>query len=371
MELLYIYAFILGSLIGSFLNVVIFRLPAKKSIVFPRSSCPNCAHVLSPVELIPIVSWAIQGGKCRNCKARISARYPLVEALTGVLFLAAAILRPVFPDLLLIWVFIGLLIALSFIDIDTYELPWALNYGGLFVGLLGAAFFGFPQPFSQALDGALMGAGLIALFAGYGGLIYNRFKDSPREGPVGLHTIHFGAMVGAWLGPAAGLVAGFMNWALNARSKKVFALHDGITLGLAALGALLVAFVAWPIAQAGYKGLLIATGGIALAGGVYWWVRESLSKEQPVAETESGYTTVMGFGDVVLAGFLGAWLGFSHLLVAILVAVFAGAIIGLILRRINGKKVVPFGPYLAIGGMVAYFYGQNLIQWYLGYIGLS
>lgn len=377
--LLAIYAFILGSLIGSFLNVVIFRVPAGRSIVWPRSSCPHCGHTLSPIELIPMVSWAIQAGKCRSCKAPISVRYPLVEALTGVLFLGAALLHPVFPDLLLIWAFIALLIALSFIDIDTYELPWTLNYGGLFLGLLGAALLGFPQSFSQALDGALMGAGLIALFAGYGGLLYNRFKDSPREGPVGLHTMHFAALVGAWLGPAGGLVAGFLNWALNARSGKVFALHDGITLGLAILGPLAaillpIPFLGEPKGVLGsFRGMLISIGGVALAGGIYWWIKEYLSKGKPQAEAspEPDYTTVMGFGDVVLAGFLGAWLGLSNLLVAIFVAVFAGAIIGLIMRRINGEKLIPFGPYLAIGGVIAYFYGQDLVRWYLSYIGVS
>lgn len=377
--LLAVYAFIIGSLIGSFLNVVIFRVPAGRSIVWPRSSCPNCGHTLSPIELIPIVSWTIQGGKCRNCKAPISVRYPLVEALTGVLFLGAALLHPVFPDLLFIWAFIALLIALSFIDIDTYELPWTLNYGGLFLGLLGAGLLGFPRPFAQALDGALMGAGLIALFAGYGGLIYNRLKDGPREGPVGLHTMHFAALVGAWLGPAGGLMAGFLNWALNARSGKVLALHDGLTLGLAILAPIAAIVLPIPLLAeprgvlGSFRGMLIAIGGVALAGGIYWWIKEYTNKGKPQAEAqpEPGYTTVMGFGDVVLAGFLGAWLGFSNLLVAIFVAVFAGAIIGLIMRRINGEKLIPFGPYLAIGGVIAYFYGQDLVQWYLSYIGVS
>ncbi|MGC8200771.1 prepilin peptidase, partial [Salmonella enterica] len=84
----------LGAVIGSFLNVVIYRVPAGLSVVQPRSRCPRCGHTLTPIELVPIVSWAVQGGKCRNCQAPISARYPLVEALTGGLFAVAAVLRP-------------------------------------------------------------------------------------------------------------------------------------------------------------------------------------------------------------------------------------------------------------------------------------
>ncbi len=378
-----VVSFILGSLVGSFLNVVIYRVPAGVSIVFPRSRCPKCGHTLGALELVPILSWAVQGAKCRNCKAPIAVRYPAVEALTALLFLGATLLHPVFPDLIFIWAFIGLLIGLSFIDIDTQTLPNSLNFGGLILGLLGAKFAGFPQAFPQAVDGALMGAGLIALFSGVGGLLYNR-KDGPREGPIGLHVIHFAGMVGAiggalgtvggvWLG-ALGIVAGALNWMINARSGKVWALHDGITLGIAALAPLL----AWAIGGGSVgleslRGVLISTGAVALAGMVYWWIRHPSDKVDPEEESTSdtGYVTVMGYGDVVLAGFLGAWLGIANLLVGVGVAVFAGAIIGIIIKRITGESRIPFGPYLAIGGLVAFFWGQAIIQWYLGYIGVG
>lgn len=127
-------------------------------------------------------------------------RYPLVEALTAALFSLSAILHPVFPDLVFIWAFIALLIALSFIDIDTKTLPNSLNFTGFFLGLLGAGALGFPHSFQTALEGGLMGAGLVALFAGYGGWLYNRFKDGPREGPFGVHLVHLAAMLGAWGG---------------------------------------------------------------------------------------------------------------------------------------------------------------------------
>jgi leader peptidase (prepilin peptidase)/N-methyltransferase len=377
-----VFAFVLGSLIGSFLNVVIYRLPAGLSIVWPRSSCPQCGHLLSAGELVPMVSWLVQGGRCRKCSAPISARYPAVEALTAVLFTVAALMHPVFPDLVFIWAFIALLIALSFIDIDTRTLPNSLNFGGIFLGLLGAGLVGFPLALPQAVDAGLMGAGLVAMFAGFGGLLYNRFKDSPREGPFGLHLVHLAAMVGAWGGMfgavggvwlgSLGLLAGAVVASLNIRTGRVLALHDGLTLGLAALAPLLAWLLGlYPLES--LRGMLVSAGGLALAGMLYWWMRNPSDKVEPETADESpkGYVTVMGYGDVVLAGFLGVWLGFTSLLVAVFVAVFAGAIIGLIMRQLGGGNQIPFGPYLAIGGLVAFFYGAEIVQWYLGFIGLG
>jgi leader peptidase (prepilin peptidase)/N-methyltransferase len=357
--LLIVFAFVLGAVIGSFLNVVIYRLPAGKSVVFPPSSCPSCGARLGPAELVPILSWVLQRGRCKHCGARISARYPAVEALTGSLFALAAWLRPGFPELILIWAFIAILVVLSFIDIDTYTVPDGINFGGLFLGLGGAALLAFPRPFGQALDAALICAGVIALIGSYGALIVRRLRDGKREFPVGLHTLHLAAMVGAWFGPAAGLVAGFLNWALNARTRRVWALPDGLTLGLAALGPIVAYLVpGWPFES--LRGLFIAAGGLALVGGLYWAF-------QPEPEEDDGEVVVMGFGDVKLAGLLGAWMGVGPFLVGLMVAVVAGAVIGLALR----ERKVPFVPYLALGGLVAFFFGQDLINWYLGYLGLG
>jgi len=377
--LLVVFALLLGSLLGSFLNVLIYRIPAGLSVVWPRSRCPQCGHALSPLELIPVASWVMLRGRCKKCQRPIPLRYPAVEGLTAILFGLAALLRPVFPELLFIWAFIALLIALSFIDIDTKTLPNSLNFTGFFLGLLGAFLLGFPQNLQTAVDGGLMGAGLVALFAGYGGWLYNRFKDSPREGPFGVHLVHLAAMVGAWGGMwgtvggtwlgGLGLVVGLLNASLNARSGKVFALHDSLTLGLAAFAPL----AAWGLGLSpveSLRGMLVSAGGIALAGMLYWWFRNPSDKVEPETESSSAYVSVMGYGDVVLAGFLGVWLGFINLLVGIFIAVFAGAIIGSILRRFGGESQIPFGPYLAIGGLIAFFYGQEIVQRYLAYIGL-
>lgn len=167
-------------------------------------------------------------------------------------------------------------------------------------------------------------------------------------------------------------MVGLLNASLNARTGKVWALHDSLTLGLAALAPL----AAWALGLSpleSLRGLLVSAGGMALAGMLYWWLRNPSDKVEPPSTEENpqGYVTVMGYGDVVLAGFLGVWLGFANLLVAVFIAVFAGAVIGLIMRRYSGESQIPFGPYLAIGGLVAFFYGTALVQWYLRYIGLA
>ncbi|RMH56139.1 MAG: prepilin peptidase, partial [Deinococcus-Thermus bacterium] len=119
------------------------------------------------------------------------------------------------------------------------------------------------------------------------------------------------------------------------------------------------------------RGMLLSAGGLALAGMLYWWVRRPSDKVEPDEEPSSGYVSVMGYGDVVLAGFLGVWLGFVNLLVALFLAVLAGALLGLMARRSGGSNQIPFGPYLAVGGLVAFFYGEALLRWYLAYLGVG
>jgi leader peptidase (prepilin peptidase)/N-methyltransferase len=362
--LLYIYAFVLGALIGSFLNVVVYRLPIGKSIVTPPSSCPSCGKRLGAAELVPIFSWLFQGARCQGCKAPISSRYPGVELLTALLFLGAAFLRPQFPDLMILWVAIALLVAMSFIDIDTYTLPDQMTFGGFVLGLFGAAIWGFPQPFPQALDGGLMAAGLLALVNSYGVLVMLRGKSNKWSPPVGYPQLNLAAAVGAWFGPAAGIVAGILNWLLNARTGKTYALPDALTLGLALLGPMVaLAAPGWLSLNGSLRGLLIGAGGMALVAGLYWVVWEWRNQRPPQDDPDE--VVAMGFGDVKMSLFLGAFLGIGPFVVCLIVAAFAGAILGLLFR----SRKLPFGPYLAIGGMVAFVWGQRLIEWYFSYLG--
>ena len=131
-----LFALLSGLAVGSFLNVVIHRLPKGESIVFPPSRCPSCGRRLGPADLVPVLSYLALKGRCRYCHSPISPRYPLVEALTGGLFLLASLFYPPSLEALLVFAFLSLLVALSFIDLDTYELPDSLTYGLLFLSLI-------------------------------------------------------------------------------------------------------------------------------------------------------------------------------------------------------------------------------------------
>lgn len=114
--------FILGTIFGSFLNVVVYRLPQKESIIVGRSHCPKCNHVIRPAELIPILSYILLRGKCKECKAAISIRYPLIEALTGLLFLISYLTFGISAQLLIALPLTMILIVITMIDIDTLEI---------------------------------------------------------------------------------------------------------------------------------------------------------------------------------------------------------------------------------------------------------
>ena len=265
---------ILGLMVGSFLNVVIYRLPRMMqqdwetqceefkdepvrpktpfNLVVPRSTCPSCGHKITAWENIPLISYLFLRGRCSECRATIGIRYPLVEALTGLLsgfmawhfgFSAAALAALVFT-----WA----LIALTFIDFDTQLLPDSITQPLIWLGLLinvGSIY----TPLQSAVIGAV--SGYLALWS------------------------------------------------------------------------------------------------------VYWLFKFATGKEG------------MGFGDFKLLAAIGAWLGWQMLPLVILLSSLVGAVVGisLILFAKRGRNIpIPFGPYLAGGGVIAIIWGQDLTQLYLG-----
>lgn len=268
-----VLAGVLGLLIGSFLNVVIHRLPKMMerewqaqcdelsgketaplptyNLFKPGSACPHCGHKIGVLENVPILSYLVQLGKCRGCGAPISVRYPIVEALSGILSAYAAWHFEFgiagLGALLLIWA----LIALTFIDLDTQLLPDGITMPFLWLGLL----------FNLA----------------------------------GTYTDLRSAVIGA--------IAGYL--------------------------------ALWS---------------------VYWLFKLITGKEG------------MGYGDFKLLGALGAWLGWQMLPLIILLSSAVGATVGiaLIVFARHGRNVpIPFGPYLAGGGLIALLWGQSLIHGYL------
>jgi leader peptidase (prepilin peptidase) / N-methyltransferase len=184
---------LLGSIIGSFLNVCIYRLPREKSIVRPPSSCPSCEKPIHFYDNIPIISYLLLKGKCRQCGAHISIRYPLVEFVTAFLFFMLFKKYGLSFELIIHMFFVSLLITLSFIDFDFKIIPDILSIGGLIVGFV-LSFFRKPFFFYQdALLGIFLGGGLLFAIA-YG---YELLRK--REG-MGGGDIKLLGMIGAFCG---------------------------------------------------------------------------------------------------------------------------------------------------------------------------
>ena len=144
---------VLGLVVGSFLNVVIARVPAGLSVVSPGSRCPHCGHVLAWYENIPLLSWLVLRARCRQCKAPISARYPAVELLVGLLFAACAVRFGPGWELVRALLMVGFLVPLAFIDLEHWLLPYSLTLPGAATGLLSAIPLGL-----EAVTASVIGA---------------------------------------------------------------------------------------------------------------------------------------------------------------------------------------------------------------------
>jgi len=184
--------FIFGMIVGSFLNVCIYRLPVSQSIVRPRSRCPQCGHSIRSVDNIPVLSYLLLKGRCRDCGARIPLRYPLVETLSGA-FAAMAVARFGFSgQAVLMFALIAALLVITFIDLDHRIIPDAITLPGIPVGLAASFGPGLISPF-ESLIGILAGGGSLFLVAWGYQLI------TQREG-MGGGDIKLLAMIGAFLG---------------------------------------------------------------------------------------------------------------------------------------------------------------------------
>jgi leader peptidase (prepilin peptidase)/N-methyltransferase len=240
-----VLAGVFGAVAGSFLNVVIHRLPLGESLVHPRSRCPSCGTQIAGYDNIPIVSWLVLRGRCRHCKAAISARYPAVELLTAVAFAAVVLVGGLDDDLVLELPFVAALIALAGIDYDHKLLPNRIVYP-----------------------------------------------------------------LAAW---------GVVATVLVDRDDLV----EHLVAGAGAFLFLFLAVLAYP------RG--------------------------------------MGMGDVKLAGAMGLYLGVS-VIPALLIAFLSGSIVGIAILAREGaaarKKAVPFGIFLALGGIVAVLVGPELVDLY-------
>ena len=220
--------FAIGTIVGSFLNVCIYRLPWQKSVIWPASHCPCCHQAIAVRDNVPIVAWLLLRGSCRQCGARIAVRYAMVEAMVGVLFLALFfidVVRQRTPwgeirtDTLLVWFYhatlLALLVAATFIDYDHWIIPDGITVTGLFIGVgLGTL---FPQIRAEpALRVTHMGglaAGVLGLLVG-GGLTESVRLGGAlvlRREAMGFGDVTLMAMIGAFLGWQAAVLTFFIG----------------------------------------------------------------------------------------------------------------------------------------------------------------
>lgn len=284
-----IVLFLFGLTTGSFLNVVVGRLPWGLSVIHPPSMCPGCGRHLHWYENIPVVSWAIQLGRCRGCKVRIHWRYPFVELLTGLVWagigyrfwnMPAPAVFPTMPDeawvrigtfVALLW-FATWLIAIAFIDFDLTIIPDELSYSGILLALAASA--SLPH---LHMDSA------------------NWF---PAVGP------HLNSLMASGAGALVG---------------------------------------------GGSMFLMLFVGTILFRKQI-----KALQEEDPEIDTAIGY------GDVKLMLFLGAFLGWKEVLLAFLLGTLFGAVIGVVAKLRTGQSLIPYGPFLCAGALCVVFFRDEL-----------
>lgn len=299
--------FLLGLLFGSFLNVCIARLPAHKSIFKPRSHCPACGHTIRWHDNIPVLSWVLLRARCRDCKTRIPGYYPLVEIATGLWFLA--VIARTQPDLLGL---VGNAPSFLFHPYLALEALSLAVLGFLLIGLMVMDWRTLRLPDAFTLTG--IGVGILLVCS-------QAIFLTPGEGDVVLSSDH----------------------QLRLSSPGSFAAQGNVFLtGTEAL-------VFGRIAAVCIAALILLT--------VRWLYKHLRGREG------------MGLGDVKLFAMIAAFLGFGGSLLALFAGVLAASVYGLALlalRRATSSTRIPFGSFLAAGGLFAALFGPRLVAWYAG-----
>jgi leader peptidase (prepilin peptidase)/N-methyltransferase len=201
--LLLIYAFAVGTAVGSFLNVCIYRWPAEQSVLRPRSRCPSCGQLIRWFDNIPILSWLLLRGRCRHCGAGISVQYPIIEAVTGLIWMSAALRFGWSIEALRSAVFLTILLGIALTDARELVIPDQFSLGGTALGLAFAA-----APNGISLRSALLGAAVAYSFFWLVKFTAEKLLKKPA---LGVGDIHMMAMVGAFLGLPGALLTMFVG----------------------------------------------------------------------------------------------------------------------------------------------------------------
>ncbi len=313
--LTYILLFIFGAAIGSFLNVVILRYDPKESLfknTGGRSHCPHCNRTLRWYELVPLLSFAAQRGRCRSCKARLTWQYPLVELLSGLIMVAVPWMTiSANPD-----IFAGL--------------------GLLPINSANAAFY---HTLHMAAIGSVSLAG-IWIMAFYTLLLIAavdlRFKMIPDGLTIFLAILGAGALVLKYFYSGFGLVDGSIRGSFVGAYAPIFGLNQNIWI----------------------NALVGVVFGVVFLGILHFGSRGR----------------AMGFGDVKLMGAVGLLLGWPDSAIALLLAFILGSIISLFLMALGREKMksrLPFAPFIVLGITLLYFFGYDIVNGYFRLFGLQ
>ncbi|MEI8234409.1 MAG: prepilin peptidase [Verrucomicrobiota bacterium] len=368
LTLFQVFAFVLGAIVGSFLNVVIYRLPAGLSVNEPRRSfCPHCKAQIPWHQNIPLFSWLLLRGKCAKCGAPIAFRYFVVELLSALLFLWVWNLSMRGGTLALAlpyWVLAGLLIAATFIDFDHFIIPDELTLGGVAAGLVFST--ALPQLMGEgshwkgllwSAAGAALGCLLLWGVVEAGKLAFGKKK----------HTFD-PPMLFSWTrnGEDAEFVVGEekMLWSdIFSRESDQLVMEtespevDGQPLGEEAAPGVTLRFF--------FNRLVLPDREILL---------DTLAVISGKARSMVVPREAMGFGDVKFIACIGAFLGWKAVLFTIGAASAIGAAVGvamILAGRRDASGRIPFGPYLALGALLWMAAGPDLVAWYAGYVRME
>jgi leader peptidase (prepilin peptidase)/N-methyltransferase len=348
-------AFFTGAIVGSFLNVCIYRIPRDISLWKPaRSFCPHCERSIPWTHNIPLFSWLVLRGRCGHCKKPIGWRYPVVEILTAVLFAVAASLVA-FPTLVAILVFLSVLVVITFIDIEFFSIPDALSKGGLAAGLLFSLLTPQLHHTSSALTaieraaaGALSGGLILYLVTELGKLAFGRYKVFFSS------STPFSFEVGSGGEPQILIQDEAFTWSEHffRKSDRILVRADEVSLNGKEFKDLELNFYADRIVTT--RETIPLTDIVGIHGKMRYaeFPREA-----------------MGLGDVKLIAAIGGFVGWQGILFTIPAASVLGAAVGLTALGFGKREwsaKIPFGPYLATGAILWLFYGHQLISWYIG-----
>ena len=392
--LLTCFVFVFGACVGSFLNVVVWRLPRGESLVRPGSHCPRCNHAIRPWENIPLVSWLLLRARCSSCREPISVRYPLVEAATAALmtYAWARVWDQGLPlgSIPGVFYLTASLLAISLIDLEHYLIPDKITLTGIALAIcLSVALPGthpvLPSLTDTGPDPHFWTLGLATLLS--------------RIWPDLSHSARACAVLDSLLG--AGVGFGFL-WAVAELGKKLWGtieqrVEEPVPLEISRSGVTVGDVYAdeWEFLlyrasdrfDADVSDLQLCASGtdteppldlrlpeakITVGGDGVSWGEGTVPLER--VERIVAHTTrwrvpreAMGFGDVKLLAMIGAFLGPEACLVVVMISALAGSVVGVganLLLPSRRHEPIPYGPFLALGAYVWMFWGVGLMELY-------